>query len=295
MSHDEIRSALNDRSPSVRLAAARAARQLNDEAVLALLRTSRSEETDSWVRRALDQAIAHIVTSATQPIPVVGDAASQSEIDSEAFEAQALQTVTETVVHELRPIMGDIRQSAELEIADYDTSETAKYVGRLQDFLDVLTVLHIVSEAPRVEEVDLTDLIAEICLDASRPGRQILPARTDTTVAKADPRLLRHAITNLVRNAIEASPENGSIIVGCAVTDVDVWVAVLDEGPGPPSDIGATFQPGFTQKSKDEHFGMGLTIARQAIRSLSGQISLTPREGGGARAEIRWPILGANA
>ena len=74
-------------------------------------------------------------------------------------------------------------------------------------------------------------------------------------------------------------------------TDTDVWVAVIDNGVGLATGTDQAFDIGTTTKSKAAHYGMGLSIAREAARSLDGTVSLVPREEGGARFELRWPGL----
>ena len=53
--------------------------------------------------------------------------------------------------------------------------------------------------------------------------------------------------------------------------------------------VDKAFEVGVTTKPKADHLGMGLAIARRAAHSLGGQVSLSPREGGGASFELRWP------
>jgi C4-dicarboxylate-specific signal transduction histidine kinase len=63
------------------------------------------------------------------------------------------------------------------------------------------------------------------------------------------------------------------------------WVTVIDRGPGPPR--GDPFRLG--QTTKQDHRGLGLTAAQQAMQSLGGDITLEQNESGGATAVLRWP------
>ena len=99
---------------------------------------------------------------------------------------------------------------------------------------------------------------------------------------------LELAISNLVRNAIEASPPDG--IVRFSVHSDAEWaeIWVEDSGPGVPDEIGdKVFEPFFTTKTERGGTGLGLAITRDMITELGGKVGLENLERGGARATIR--------
>ncbi len=107
----------------------------------------------------------------------------------------------------------------------------------------------------------------------------------------SDRALLRLAVSNGIRNAVEAvtgapGDEPHPIIVAWGATDVDYWVTVLDRGPGVVGPAESAF--GIGKTTKKGHSGFGLTIARQAIETLGGMCTLQPVTEGGARFELRW-------
>ena len=107
----------------------------------------------------------------------------------------------------------------------------------------------------------------------------------------SDPDVLRLAIVNGLRNAVEAvgglsGPEPHSVVVTWGQTDVDYWVAVRDRGPGLVGPEESAF--GIGKTTKRGHRGFGLAIARKAIETLDGACTLQPADGGGARFEVRW-------
>jgi CheY-like chemotaxis protein len=103
-------------------------------------------------------------------------------------------------------------------------------------------------------------------------------------------------LTNLILNAIAASPKGGVITVTAAsanreaVDADDVEITVTDEGPGVPEPLrGVLFEGG--RSLRPGGAGIGLRHANDLAKSVGGALSLadTPR---GARFSVRWPTCG---
>ncbi len=106
----------------------------------------------------------------------------------------------------------------------------------------------------------------------------------------ADPRELEQVFVNLLTNARDASPERGEI--SCIVDRQDgvARVRIADRGTGlPAGSEEKLFQPFFTTK-KSGGTGLGLAISREIARRHGGEISLTPRAGGGVEALVTIPL-----
>jgi two-component system C4-dicarboxylate transport sensor histidine kinase DctB len=96
------------------------------------------------------------------------------------------------------------------------------------------------------------------------------------------------AVSNLVRNAIEASA--GSSPVACELAIDGEWaeVRVRDHGPGiPPELLDKVFEPFVTTKTERGGVGLGLAITRDMITQLGGEVRLENAPSGGACASIR--------
>ena len=87
--------------------------------------------------------------------------------------------------------------------------------------------------------------------------------------------------TNLLDNAIDASPESGKIIVRTWVEGDQVRVGIADNGPGIPSEYGdRIFEPFFTTKPSGVGTGLGLDITRRIVAgSYHGEIHFTSEPG----------------
>jgi signal transduction histidine kinase len=112
-----------------------------------------------------------------------------------------------------------------------------------------------------------------------------------------DPGQLVQLFVNLLRNAVEAMPEGGTITIeadrskGRVGTD-SVVVRVLDEGVGiDPTVRPKIFEPFFTTKPSGT--GLGLSICREIADFHRARLALVPRSliDGGTAAEVEFPSL----
>jgi two-component system, NtrC family, sensor kinase len=98
------------------------------------------------------------------------------------------------------------------------------------------------------------------------------------------------AVSNLVRNAFEASPPSAAVRLAVALDGDWGVVEVDDHGPGIPEALRArVFEAFFTTKTERGGTGLGLAITRDMIAQLGGEVSLASLPEGGTRASIRLP------
>ncbi len=98
---------------------------------------------------------------------------------------------------------------------------------------------------------------------------------------------LRHAVVNLLLNAIEASPERGKITVHCEKENEEVIVRISDEGEGMnEAEAEEAFTP-FFSKGKKDHMGLGLTITRLIVERHGGRLEMRSAPGKGTEVAIR--------
>jgi signal transduction histidine kinase len=147
---------------------------------------------------------------------------------------------------------------------------------------------------PVFREVDLNailkDLVERFELGAIKGPIRIrnkIPA--EPCPAEADPDLLRRAIGNILKNAVEASARGGEVIVS-ALCENGRWTAIIeDEGEGiREEDMSKLFEPFFTTRSKGT--GLGLAYALQVLRAHSGRIIADNRPSAGAVFRVEVPL-----
>jgi signal transduction histidine kinase len=108
-------------------------------------------------------------------------------------------------------------------------------------------------------------------------------------VVECVPEEFNQVLTNLVQNAIEASPDSGGQVRVRGHGDGDALVvSVKDNGPGVRSeDLPRIFTPFFTTKGPGRGMGLGLTIAWRVVQNLGGTLEVLP--GPGAEFVLRVP------
>jgi len=110
----------------------------------------------------------------------------------------------------------------------------------------------------------------------------------ESVMAWASVSPLELAVGNLVRNAIEASAPGGTVRLSVAADAQWAEITVEDSGPGLPDDVrDKVFEPFFTTKAERGGSGLGLSITRDMIAQLGGEVGLVNLERGGAQATIR--------
>jgi signal transduction histidine kinase len=106
--------------------------------------------------------------------------------------------------------------------------------------------------------------------------------------------LIRQTLYNLVQNAVDASPEHGSVEVIARQEGDECVICVADEGQGIPQEIRhRIFEPFFSTKDrklKTGGMGIGLALVRQSVLAVGGRISVRDRPGGGIEFEVRLPM-----
>jgi len=130
----------------------------------------------------------------------------------------------------------------------------------------------------------------------------LIPGDDDVTV-RADWNQIQQAVTNLVVNAIQATPNGGTVEVAAgrsAAAGSDdsggrVLLRVRDSGHGiAPDDLPRVFEPFFTTKDVGEGTGLGLAVAYGIVHEHGGRIEVETELGKGSRFTIVLPASAAH-
>lgn len=105
---------------------------------------------------------------------------------------------------------------------------------------------------------------------------------------------MERAIMNVISNALDHSPPQGTIYVTVQKTDCFLHISITDEGGGfTPEALHHAqeqFFMGDKSRTSNMHFGMGLYITSSIIKQHGGQLVLSnSKKTGGAQVTIKIP------
>ena len=154
-----------------------------------------------------------------------------------------------------------------------------------------------------VESIELASLIREVA-DGMAPilaSKEIAPdLMFDETPAVWGERfLLRQALANILKNAVEFSPTGGSISLRLGMDGDMAAMTVDDAGPGIP-DYALTriFEKFYSLGRPDtgrRSSGLGLPFAREVAALHGGDVTVENMTGGGVRVRLRLPLEPSSA
>lgn len=293
LSADHYLRRLHSGSNRERLEAARFFAEQASPAHEQQLREALANEGVLWIKAALRRAIARLAPNdETIRVPSIDRDDLPAGFAAQVH-AEALQTTTSQLIHEIEPVLGTLRLAAETEVPNFDGSATRTSLDRLDSLLAALSRLRHAATAPKIDECPLDEIIQGCIQSTTIPeGIKVLKSGPQPCVVDCDASLVSLACTNGLRNAIEATVAVGGdlsrlpITIAWGTTNTDCWISILDTGIGFKGNLQRAFEMGSTTKAG--HLGMGLATAKQAVGSMGGQVLLAPNERG-VRFEMRWP------
>jgi two-component system, OmpR family, sensor kinase len=165
------------------------------------------------------------------------------------------------------------------------------------DLLDVARLDHGLFRI-EPDQLDLVSLIEESARALARPRAKV-EVRVQSTgmiLVLADAGRLRQCIDNLIANALEQSPDGGTVTIAIGTEKLTngehAHVQVIDEGPGvPPEILPRIFERHTTTTGKGRigGLGLGLFLAKRIADLHGGDLTVESRPGRGARFTLSLP------
>lgn len=210
------------------------------------------------------------------------------------------------VSHELRSPLARLSLGVDLlrEFPEDREEYLARFeneLGKLNQLIErLLTLSRLESSTAllREDSLDLASLahevISDVQLEASARRCSIAVIRSERSPVVGDAVLIRSAIENILRNAVQYSDEATTICVEVGCGPSDATITVRDTGPGmSANEISQMFQPFFrggeARSRRSDGYGLGLAIASRAIRLHEGTIR-AQNTGSGFEVGIRLPL-----
>jgi signal transduction histidine kinase len=207
---------------------------------------------------------------------------------------QAQRRLLNDVSHELRSPLARLRVA--LALAEKDPASTSQQLQRIDretERLDELIgqLLAVPDATIELEDsLDLVSLLRELCGDAhfecQQHDKQVhFYSETDEAVVRTHSDLLKKALENVIRNAVNYSPKGTSVDVALSQASDSLVITVDDSGPGiPEAELQQIFEPFYrvdtARQRETGGFGLGLSIARRAIEQHTGTIRAANRHPG---------------
>ncbi|HEV7899693.1 MAG TPA: HAMP domain-containing sensor histidine kinase [Planosporangium sp.] len=171
--------------------------------------------------------------------------------------------------------------------------ELARLVDRL---LNAASGLTGVIDGSTVVPFDPAQVLRDAVLELSPDLRRNLLINLPHTLPKVrgDRASFSTVLTELVTNACKYSPDRVDVELTAGSDAYTLWIRVADRGLGIRSEHAERAFERFWQLERDDQrqyggVGLGLYLVRKIVERQNGWVSLRPREGGGAVAEVRLP------
>ncbi|MDS0222011.1 PAS domain S-box protein [Haloarcula sp. S1AR25-5A] len=195
-----------------------------------------------------------------------------------------LEEFASIVSHDLRNPISVLEGSLALarETGDDEQFDRCyRAIDRMKELIEDL--LTLAREGDTVSETEPLDLESTVqsCWHAVETSDASLEITAESTIY-ADESRLRQLLENLINNAVT----HGGPAVTVEVGDIgDSGFYVADDGPGIPAEKRETvFESGYT--TSDEGTGFGLAIVKEIAAAHDWSVTVTERDGGGARFEF---------
>lgn len=226
------------------------------------------------------------------------------------FEARMLQQdrlnvlgeLTAGIAHELNTPLGNVLGYAELLMAGERDPARREDLQRIIDSAligrDVVKrLMYFSCEMPsQFREQDLNTVVEGVLRLLRRQVDEAglvlqLDLSEDLPPVRLDRVQFEQVLTNLVLNAVAATPSGGRLRITTGTADGNVELRVADTGHGiAPEHLRKIFQPFFTTKATGEGTGLGLSVVHGIIKGHGGDIRVESTPGTGTCFIITLPL-----
>lgn len=222
---------------------------------------------------------------------------------------QYAERYVQTLTHEMKSPLAGIRGAAELLEETMSAEDRQRFLSNIQaeslraerllNRLLQLSALEGRTEIEKPEKIDLTELVQQ-ALSQAKPMAELAKVKLLVRLAKdlptimGDSFILRAAVTNLLENAIDFSPERGVVSVRLDSHDDELVLTIEDRGPGIPEYARTkVFERFFSLRHLNQDgrkgTGLGLTLVKEAVELHQGRVVLQDAEPTGCIMRLIFP------
>jgi signal transduction histidine kinase len=264
----------------------------------------------------IDASVASLTLDARSVVEILADQVAIAIDDSRLVEENvrlerelaererlaALGRMAATVAHEIKNPLSAIKSIAQVMREDESLSnEYARDLKLIVGETDRLSqsVTQLLSfarkESPAEQPLSVDELLQSMVdlfqANAREQGVNLqYETKTDVQLAGKYVSAVRDALSNLILNALQATPNGGMISVMATVANDELLMSIRDTGAGVPADLRERiWEPFFTTRQRGT--GLGLAIVRKRVQEVGGSASLDfAKVGHGALFQLRVPL-----
>lgn len=210
------------------------------------------------------------------------------------------------IVHEINnPLDAVMRYTNILIERDLDESVAREYLNEIKIGLtrilkitrSLLEFSQQLNDRHLQESVDINETLEE-ALSLFRHtlflGHVKVEKRFADSLPKFVDRGLCRVFSNLIKNAFDAMPDGGTLVITTAQEDHSAVISFRDSGSGITDDVKTKiFSPFFTTKPIGQGVGLGLPICFEVVQKYAGKIEVNSEVGQGAEFRVHIPLKNA--
>jgi heavy metal sensor kinase len=227
---------------------------------------------------------------------------------------QRVNQFSADVSHELKTPLTILKGGTEVALRkDRDASEyrhlLASHLEEIDRMTRIIEDLLLLSKADKgemqlnLEEIDLKDLIIEVCMDmkifAERKQIDLVVDDLQEAKFKGDELKLRRMLWNIVDNGIKYTPSGGRVEISSSRNNGYMNIDVRDTGAGiAEEDIRYIFDRFYRAdraRKRETGSGLGLAISKWIAEAHQGTIEVDSRAAFGSHFSVRLPLSGGSA
>ncbi len=214
---------------------------------------------------------------------------------------QAWREMAKQVAHEIKNPLTPMRLSVQSFQRKFDPEDPAIHqkvdeysktlIQQIDTMSSIASAFSNFAKMPAQQNETLNVVnIVKLALDIFSEDYIFFNAEEEEIIAQFDRTQLIRVVTNLVKNAIQAIPEDRDpkIDVSVLSEDENVTILVSDNGIGiSEENTTKVFEPKFTTKSSG--MGLGLAMVKNIVETYNGSITFTSQLGEGTTFKVSFP------
>ncbi len=238
-------------------------------------------------------------------ILIIGSYLSTQNLQRQMEVTKLKSDFVSAVSHELKTPLSAIRLLAErlVKLSPEENLKQKEYISLI--LKQSYHLSHLISnildfskseegkEKFTFEKTDLSELlkksIEEYPAALIRPDCALkLNIAAGLPLCSVDKEALSRAFINLLDNALKFSPADGTVTINIDKTNEEIFIEVIDHGPGLDEEESKKIFEPFYHSGKGT--GLGLTLAKNSIEAHRGKLVFTSAKGQGSKFKIILPL-----